>query len=71
MGTGFFKPQAPARMGGSGTNLAARAFGASSYSSREAGIGAQKDVAAAAGIEKAGAPKKATGSAAYAKGPKI
>ena len=71
MGSQFFKTKAPSRINASGTNLAARAFGAPSYSSHAASIGAQKDVAAASAISKAGAPKQQTGSAAYPKGPKI
>ncbi len=67
MGTHFFKsPQ----LSGVSQNLEARAIGAGTYAARGAAVGAQKDIGAAQGINKAayqGVPKR---TAAYAPGPK-
>jgi len=76
MGSGFFKNNAGAapKIGATNTNLEARAIGAPAYAGRAAGTGAAKDIAAASAINKAVsglALKKASGSAAYPKGPKI
>jgi hypothetical protein len=72
MGTHFFRAGgAPKVISGGPTNLAARAFGASSYAARGAAAGAQKDLGAAQAINKAGAFKPMKRSAAYPKGPKV
>lgn len=57
-------------MGGSNVNLESRAIGSSVYASRGAGMGAQKDLGAAAGLSKTTfKPNKQSG--AYARGPKV
>lgn len=72
MGSHFFQKQGAKGITGSNTNLQARAIGASSYASRTAGMGAQKDVAAASAINKNKAPlAKSERSTAYPKGPKL
>lgn len=73
MGSSFFKGAAgkgPSISSGN-PGLEARAIGSSTYGSRAAGAGAQKDIGAAMAINKAGAHKPLKGSAAYPKGPKI
>lgn len=50
MGTHFFKPTEP-RIGASNLNLQARALNAPSYAGSKAGMGQQKDVAAAAALK--------------------
>lgn len=50
MGTHFFQPKPPKAFQSSGTNLEARAGGAGGYSSRAAGVGRQKDIAAATAL---------------------
>ena len=59
--------------GGGNPGLEARAIGSSTYGSRAAGIGAQKDIGMAQGINNAAikshGPLK--NSAAYPKGPKL
>jgi hypothetical protein len=71
MGTNFFKSKAPNISGGN-PGLEARAIGAAAYGSKGAAIGAQKDIGAAQGINKAAiaahGPLKR--SAAYPPGPK-
>jgi hypothetical protein len=70
MGTHFFAGKAP-NIGTPGEiGLASRAAGAASGAARGASIGAQKDIGAAAGINKAAAYKPSQRSAAYAPGPK-
>lgn len=54
----------------SGTNLQARAIGASSYSSRSAGSGASKDIAAAKAAVQHGMKATTKTSASNAPGPK-
>lgn len=68
MGSEYFKPKKSASIGSGGAQ--SRAVGNLSYSTRSAAFGANKDIAAAMAINKAGARKKLTGSSAYAKGPK-
>lgn len=74
MGSSFFKGmgKGPA-IGGGNPGLEARAIGSSTYGSRAAGIGAQKDIGMAQGINNAAikshGPLK--NSAAYPKGPKL
>jgi hypothetical protein len=73
MGSSFFKGiqgRGP-KITDSGQNLAARALGAGQYAARSAGMGAQKDIAAAQAINKAGAGKPMKRSAAYPPGPKV
>lgn len=72
MGTEFFKSRSrsvPHSIGN--TNLEARAIGANAYAGRAAAGGASKDLGAAMGINKMGAPKKLDRSTAYPKGPRI
>lgn len=66
----FFKPTRTS-IQPSGLNLEARAGGAGGYASRSAGIGAQKDIAAAQGLYRASklAPTKKDAASA-APGPK-
>jgi hypothetical protein len=69
MGTHFFAGKAPQISGGP-QNMEARAIGSGIYAARGAAAGAQKDLGAAQGINKAanqGVPKR---TAAYAPGPK-
>lgn len=72
MGSSFVKG-APKAMSGGNPGLEARAIGASAYGSKGAAIGAQKDIGAAQGFNRAAI--KAHGplkrSAAYPKGPKV
>jgi hypothetical protein len=71
LGTQFFaKSKGPAITGGN-PGLEARAIGQSAYGVRSAAAGAQKDIGAAKGINKAGAFKPLKRSAAYPKGPKL
>ena len=51
--------------------MEARAIGSSVYASRGAAAGANKDLAAAQAINKAGKLKPSVRSAAYPKGPKV
>jgi len=69
MGSHFFQ-KAPT-FNSSGTNLEARAVGAPVYAARSAAIGAQKDIGAAQGINKAAYKGPMKRSAAYPKGPKV
>ena len=69
MGTHFFAGKSP-QIGGGAQNMEARAIGSGIYAARGAAAGAQKDIGAAMGINKAanqGVPKR---TAAYAPGPK-
>ncbi len=70
MGTHFFAGKAP-QGSSSNLNMLARAGSAGSYAAKGASIGAQKDIGAAQGINKAGASKPLKNSAAYPKGPKV
>jgi hypothetical protein len=75
MGSGFFKKGVGHSnpITGSNTNQLARGLNAGAYGARSAGIGAQKTLATAAGINsaaiKAHGPMKR--SAAYPAGPKV
>lgn len=70
MGTSFFKSNGSKLTGGA-QNMEARAIGSSVYASRGAAAGANKDLAAAQAINKAGKLKPSVRSAAYPKGPKV
>lgn len=70
MGTSFFKNAGP-KIGGVSQNQEARALGSSVYAARGAAAGAQKNLGAVAGANKAGAYKPMKRTAAYAKGPKV
>jgi hypothetical protein len=72
MGTSFFKGnmQKAPQLGGGSQNMEARAIGSSTYAGKGAAIGAQKDIGAAMGINKAGYKGPMKGTAAYAPGPK-
>lgn len=70
MGTHFFAGKAPQGQPGN-MNQLARAGNAGMYATRGAAVGAQKDIGAALGINKAGAGKPLQRSAAYPKGPKV
>lgn len=70
MGTSFFKNQGQ-KITGTPANMQARAIGSSVYASRGAGATAQKDIAAADAINKAGKFKPMKRSAAYPQGPKV
>jgi hypothetical protein len=72
MGTSFFKgdtQKAPQISGGS-QSMEARAIGSAAYAGKGASVGAQKDIGAALGINKAGYKGPMRGTAAYAPGPK-
>ncbi len=69
MGTHFFA-KAPGIGAPSGTSLEARSMGSAVGAARAAGLGAQKDLGAAAGINKGGYGGPSKRSAAYAPGPK-
>jgi hypothetical protein len=71
MGSKFLKAPGGPRIAPTQANLSARAFGSANFSGRASAGAAVKDVAAAAAFNKAGAPKKSSGSSAYPKGPRI
>jgi hypothetical protein len=71
MGTSYFKGKGGGPpIVGSSTQQLARGLNAGQYGTRSAGVGAQKDVAAAMAINKAGAFKPLKRTAAYPAGPK-
>jgi len=71
MGTHFFAGPGKAPQGTpSGLNFESRAAGAATGAQRGAAMGAQKDIGAAQGINKAGYGGPSKRSAAYAPGPK-
>lgn len=70
MGTSFFKGKGPKAIAPGNMNLLARAGNAGQYAARGEAMGAQKDIGAAQGINKAGAGKPLKRSAAYPAGPK-
>ena len=73
MGTAFFKGKSSGLpITGSNQNQLSRALNAGQYGARSAGIGAQKSLGVAAGINKAAvaAHGPLKNSAAYPKGPK-
>lgn len=70
MGSHFF--QKGQKITSGSTNLTARALGAPGYLGRAAGMGAQKDLGAAMGINRNKGPlAKSDRSTAYPKGPKL
>jgi hypothetical protein len=72
MGTHFFTAQKAPGISVGGSNLQSRSINALGYASRSAGLGAQKDIAAASALGKSQAVlKKADRSSAYPKGPKV
>lgn len=70
MGTKFFSTPLQ-KVGASNLNLMARADNAPSYAGKSAGMGAQKDLAAAASLNRAKLKPGSKTAASAAPGPKV
>jgi hypothetical protein len=71
MGSSNFKPAKPGSTTPKSYNLEARALGAPGYTGHGDMMAAQKDLGAAAALNKSAVGKKLTGTSAYPKGPKV
>ena len=71
MGTHFFAGKAPTSKGPGNMNSLERAGNAGLYAARGSAVGAQKDLAAAQALNKAGAGKPLKGGSEFPKGPKV